>query len=47
MSIPVHLAIHFENSKIVEEHIYFDATEMNAAFAELNAPKPENVTTQE
>ena len=34
ISMPVHLAVQFTEGKITEEHIYFDATEMNAA---LNA----------
>ncbi|MEC3908184.1 ester cyclase [Tamlana sp. 2201CG12-4] len=41
MSIPVHLAIHFEKGKIVEEHIYFDGTEMNAEFQKLNDKEEE------
>jgi ketosteroid isomerase-like protein len=35
--IPVHLALQFKDGKIVAEHIYFDATEMNAEFAALAA----------
>ena len=35
--IPVHLAVQFVNGKIVEEHIYFDATSMNAEFAAMAA----------
>ncbi len=37
LSIPVHLAVRFDAGKIVAEHIYFDATELNAAAAALNA----------
>ena len=33
ISIPVHLAVQFADGKIVEEHIYFDGTELNAEFA--------------
>lgn len=29
LSIPVHLAVQFVNGKIVEEHVFFDGTEMN------------------
>ncbi len=35
--IPVHLAVQFVDGKIVEEHVYFDGTEMNAEFAALAA----------
>lgn len=35
VSMPVHLAVQFVNGKIVEEHIYFDATSMNAGFAAI------------
>jgi ketosteroid isomerase-like protein len=35
--IPVHLAVQFVDGKIVEEHVYFDATAMNAEFAALAA----------
>ncbi|NNC69451.1 MAG: nuclear transport factor 2 family protein [Flavobacteriaceae bacterium] len=37
LSIPVHLAIQFVDGKIVEEHVYFDGTEMNKAMEELAA----------
>ncbi|TDJ04351.1 MAG: nuclear transport factor 2 family protein [Deltaproteobacteria bacterium] len=37
LSMPVHLAVQFANGKIVEEHVYFDATEMNAEFAAVAA----------
>lgn len=37
LSIPVHLAVQFDGGKIVEEHIYFDGTEMNAAMAAMQA----------
>jgi ketosteroid isomerase-like protein len=35
LSMPVHLAVQFTDGKITEEHIYFDATEMNAAMAAM------------
>lgn len=37
LSTPVHLAVQFKDGKIVEEHVFFDGTEMNAAMAELAA----------
>ncbi|WP_299554342.1 nuclear transport factor 2 family protein [Seonamhaeicola sp.] len=37
LAIPVHLAVQFVNGKIVEEHIYFDGTSMNAEFAAIAA----------
>ena len=37
LSIPVHLAVQFADGKIVEEHIYFDGTEMNAEIAAIAA----------
>lgn len=37
MSIPVHLAVRFHEGKIVAEHIYFDATELNAEVAAMAA----------
>ncbi len=39
LSNPVHLALRFVDGKIVAEHVYFDATEMNKAFEELAAAK--------
>lgn len=33
VSFPVHLAVQFIDGKIVEEHVYFDATSFNAEFA--------------
>ncbi|MGA1226301.1 MAG: hypothetical protein ACO3VF_03480 [Tamlana sp.] len=30
--VPVHLAVQFADGKIVEEHVYFDATSKNAEF---------------
>ncbi len=33
--IPVHLAVQFVNGKIVEEHVYFDGTSMNAEFTKI------------
>ncbi len=44
ISIPVHLSVQFIDGKIVEEHIFFDATEMNnemEALAEMNNLPPE------
>ena len=35
--IPVHLAVQFIDGKIVEEHVYFDATSMNGEFASIAA----------
>ncbi|WP_406683674.1 nuclear transport factor 2 family protein [Seonamhaeicola sp. MEBiC1930] len=35
LSIPVHLAVQFIDGKIVEEHVYFDGTSMNAEFAAI------------
>jgi len=43
LSVPVHLAVQFVNGKIVEEHIYFDATEMNAQFAAVAAAAAANM----
>ena len=37
LSIPVHLAVQFVDGKIVEEHVYYDGTAMNAEFAKLTA----------
>lgn len=37
LTIPVHLAMRIENGKIVSEHIYFDATAMNAEFQSIAA----------
>ena len=37
LSNPVHLAVRFADGKIVEEHVYFDATKMNAEFAAVAA----------
>lgn len=37
--IPVHLAVQFVNGKIVEEHVYFDATTMNAEFTAIATAK--------
>ena len=37
LEIPVHLAVRFEGGKIVAEHVYFDATELNAEMAALAA----------
>jgi len=35
LAIPVHLAVRFADGKIVEEHVYFDGTEMNKEMAAL------------
>lgn len=37
LAIPVHLAVRFDNGKIIEEHVYFDATAMNAEFEAIAA----------
>jgi hypothetical protein len=37
ISFPVHLAVQFIEGKIVEEHIYFDGTEMNKEMEALAA----------
>jgi hypothetical protein len=37
LAIPVHLAVQFVDGKIVAEHVYFDATDMNAEFAKMAA----------
>ena len=37
VSFPVHLSVQFVDGKIVEEHAYFDASSMNAAFAVIEA----------
>ena len=37
LAIPVHIAARFADGKVVAEHIYFDATEMNAEFAAMAA----------
>jgi len=37
LHIPVHLAVQFVDGKIAKEHVYFDATSMNAEFAALAA----------
>lgn len=43
LSMPVHLAVQFNNGKITEEHIYFDATEMNEAMREMQAEAESNM----
>jgi len=35
LAIPVHLAVRFADGKIIEEHVYFDGTEMNKEMAAL------------
>lgn len=37
LAIPVHLAVQFVDGKIVEEHVYFDATQMNKEMATLSS----------
>ena len=37
LTIPVHLAVRFDGGKIVAEHIYFDATELNNEIAAMMA----------
>lgn len=37
VSFPVHLSVQFVDGKIVEEHVYFDASSMNAEFAAIAA----------
>lgn len=43
LSIPVHLALQFVEGKIVEEHIYFDATQLNNEFAAITAAQAANM----
>jgi ketosteroid isomerase-like protein len=49
ISFPAHMAFQFIDGKIVEEHLYFDATTMNAALKEIEAIKdsPEVVTEED
>ena len=35
LSMPIHLAVQFKDGQIVEEHVYFDGTEMNKEMAAL------------
>lgn len=47
---PVHLAVQFVDGKIVEEHVYYDGTAMNAEFAAIiaaTAATEEAGTTEE
>lgn len=37
VSVPVHIAVQFSDGKITEEHVYFDATDMNKAVEEADA----------
>lgn len=37
VSVPIHLAVQFVNNEIVQEHIYYDGTEMNKAVEEAVA----------
>lgn len=46
LTIPVHLAVRFVDGKIVAEHIYFDATEMNAEFAAMAAAAAEEMAEE-
>ena len=39
LAIPVHVALRFAEGKIVEEHVYFDGTAMNAEFKAIAAAK--------
>ncbi|MBN4084730.1 hypothetical protein JYT89_00145 [Flavobacteriaceae bacterium AH-315-B10] len=39
ISFPAHLAFQFIDGKIVEEHLYFDPTSLNAALKEIEATK--------
>jgi ketosteroid isomerase-like protein len=39
LSMPVHLAVQFTNGKITAEHIYCDATELNAALTAMAVAK--------
>lgn len=41
LSIPVHIAVQFADGKIVQEHVYFDGTAMNAEFAAIAAAAAE------
>lgn len=41
LAIPVHLAVQFADGKIVAEHVYFDATAMNAEFEAIAAAATE------
>jgi ketosteroid isomerase-like protein len=47
LAIPVHLAVQFVDGKIVEEHVYFDSTKMNAEFAAIAAAKEAAELTEE
>jgi ketosteroid isomerase-like protein len=41
LSFPVHLAVQFVDGKIVEEHVFFDGTDMNKAMEEVAAMQAE------
>ena len=45
LTIPVHLAVRFVEGKIVEEHVYFDGTNMNAEFAALSAAATDTINS--
>ena len=47
LSMPVHLAVQFNNGKITEEHIYFDGTEMNAAMSAMQTQNSEVPATED
>lgn len=47
LSMPVHLAVQFTDGKITAEHIYFDATEMNAALSAMQAEVTEDAEPME
>ena len=46
LTIPVHLAVRFIDGKIVAEHIYFDATEMNAEFEAMATAAAEEMAEE-
>ncbi|MFI1744080.1 nuclear transport factor 2 family protein [Thalassobellus sediminis] len=45
--IPVHLAVQFIDGKVVEEHVYFDATSMNAEFTAIAEVEAESTKEEE
>lgn len=47
LSMPVHLAVQFVEGKIVEEHVFFDGTEMNKAMEEAAAMQTESAEEAE
>ncbi|NND52046.1 MAG: nuclear transport factor 2 family protein [Flavobacteriaceae bacterium] len=46
LAIPVHLAVRFVDGKIVTEHVYFDATAMNAEFEAIAAAAEAEAETE-